>query len=185
MSWGAEAAGWLATKYGIMQQQADTAAAAQQSMAGLNSAQAQRTIQMTPAEVAEQQARASLMGTAAAFAPRRAQRDLDKIDVDILNTNATGLANALNDFSAPPPGSPLGRHLRQFPGIGQRFTFERPPGHRKGLARVPGKGDGTKDTVPAMLAPGEAVLNKSAAEGMGRGLIAALNKLGAEKMGMV
>lgn len=56
---------------------------------------------------------------------------------------------------------------------------------RKGLARVPGKGDGTKDTVKAKLAPGEAVLNKAAADKMGRGLIAALNKMGAQKMGLV
>jgi hypothetical protein len=54
-----------------------------------------------------------------------------------------------------------------------------------GTAKVPGKGDGTKDTVKAKLAPGEAVLNKAAAEGMGRGLIAALNMAGARKMGMV
>jgi hypothetical protein len=55
----------------------------------------------------------------------------------------------------------------------------------KGTAKVPGKGDGTKDTVKAKLAPGEAVLNKAAAENMGRGLIAALNAAGARKMGMV
>jgi hypothetical protein len=55
----------------------------------------------------------------------------------------------------------------------------------KGTARVPGKGDGTKDTVKAQLAPGEAVLNKAAADGMGRGLINVMNKLGAKKMGMV
>lgn len=58
-------------------------------------------------------------------------------------------------------------------------------GLRMGTARVPGKGDGTKDTVKAKLAPGEAVLNKGAAEHLGRGLIAALNKHGAAKMGMV
>jgi hypothetical protein len=55
----------------------------------------------------------------------------------------------------------------------------------KGTARVPGKGDPRRDTVPAKLAPGEAVLNKPAADMAGRGLIAALNKLGAQKMGMV
>lgn len=55
----------------------------------------------------------------------------------------------------------------------------------KGVSKVPGKGDGTQDTVKAKLAPGEAVLNKAAAEGMGRGLIAALNAAGARKMGMV
>lgn len=58
-------------------------------------------------------------------------------------------------------------------------------GYAKGIARVPGKGDGKKDTVPAKLAPGEAVLNKSAADRMGRGLIAALNQMGAQKMGLV
>lgn len=54
----------------------------------------------------------------------------------------------------------------------------------KGMAKVPGKGSGKVDTVPARLAPGEAVLNKAAAEHVGRGLIAVLNQLGAQKMGM-
>jgi len=67
----------------------------------------------------------------------------------------------------------------------QRSQGGQAPGYAKGVARVPGKGDGTKDTVKAKLAPGEAVLNKAAAEGMGRGLIAALNKMGAKKMGMI
>lgn len=56
--------------------------------------------------------------------------------------------------------------------------------YKKGTARVPGKGSFKKDTVPAKLAPGEAVLNKPAADMAGRGMIAALNKLGARKMGM-
>lgn len=59
------------------------------------------------------------------------------------------------------------------------------PRYAKGTARVPGKGDGTKDTVKAKLAPGEAVLNKSAANTLGRGLIQRLNAHGATKMGMV
>lgn len=46
----------------------------------------------------------------------------------------------------------------------------------KGTAKVPGKGD--EDTVPAMLTPEEAVLNKGAAKIMGRGLIGVLNALG-------
>lgn len=54
----------------------------------------------------------------------------------------------------------------------------------KGIAKVPGKGDGTKDTVKAKLAPGEAVLNKAAADHMGRGLIHALNVMGTRKMGL-
>ena len=48
---------------------------------------------------------------------------------------------------------------------------------------VPGRGSGKVDTVPAMLAPGEAVLNKPAAEMMGRDKIAKANAAGRTKMG--
>ena len=46
-------------------------------------------------------------------------------------------------------------------------------GYAAGVPRVPGYGTG--DTVPAMLTPGEAVLNRHAAQQLGRGNIAALN----------
>lgn len=59
------------------------------------------------------------------------------------------------------------------------------PGAKRGLTKVPGKGSGKVDTKPMMLAPGEAVLNKAAAEHLGRGVIKALNALGRQKMGMV
>lgn len=60
-----------------------------------------------------------------------------------------------------------------------------PVGHySKGTAKVPGKGSGKVDTVPAKLAPGEAVLNKGAAEMFGRENIANLNAHGAAAMGM-
>lgn len=82
------------------------------------------------------------------------------------------------------PARPLGASgLTPVPDIyghdtGHVFTFA------KGTAKVPGKGSGKKDTVKAKLAPGEAVLNKAAAEHVGRGLIAKLNQAGAQKMGM-
>ena len=47
-----------------------------------------------------------------------------------------------------------------------------------GTSNVPGQGDGTKDTTPAMLAPGEAVLNNEGAELVGRDTIEVINKLG-------
>lgn len=50
---------------------------------------------------------------------------------------------------------------------------------------VKGPGDGTVDTVDAKLANGEAVLNKGAAEHVGRPVIDALNFIGQMKMGMV
>ena len=52
----------------------------------------------------------------------------------------------------------------------------------RGTQRVPGKGSGMVDKVPAVLAPGEAVLNKGAAEHFGRDNIAALNAIGHAKM---
>lgn len=55
----------------------------------------------------------------------------------------------------------------------------------KGTARVPGQGNGTVDTQHAMLAPGEAVLNKAAAEHLGRTTIELLNAIGEQKMGDV
>ena len=57
-------------------------------------------------------------------------------------------------------------------------------GHASGTSKIPGEGSGKVDTVPAMLAPGEAVLNKGAAEHMGRGMIKQLNDLGLAKMGV-
>lgn len=47
-----------------------------------------------------------------------------------------------------------------------------------GLNKVPGKGPSTVDTVPAMLAPREAVLNEHAADLIGRDKIAAANAIG-------
>lgn len=57
-------------------------------------------------------------------------------------------------------------------------------GFAKGTAKVPGKGSGKTDTVPTMLAPGEAVLNKAAADHLGRDTIDLLNAAGAQAMGL-
>jgi len=57
-------------------------------------------------------------------------------------------------------------------------------GYLFGATAVPGQGSGTVDKVPAMLAPHEAVLNKAAADKLGRGKIAALNAAGAKQMGL-
>jgi hypothetical protein len=57
-------------------------------------------------------------------------------------------------------------------------------GYLFGATAVPGEGTGKTDTVPAMLAPHEAVLNRAAADMLGRGLIAALNQRGVKQMGM-
>jgi hypothetical protein len=59
-----------------------------------------------------------------------------------------------------------------------------PVGYDAGTSQVPGVGDGKTDTQPAMLAPGEAVLNRGAAEHLGRDTISLLNAIGAHKMGL-
>jgi len=81
-------------------------------------------------------------------------------------------------------------------GVGDQFVDTSGLGLKKGTSmvgaendktgknRVPGKGDGKTDTQPAMLAPGEAVLNKAAEEHLGRDTIALLNAIGAHKMNL-
>lgn len=177
--------GLAAQKYSILQQQADTASAAQRSQAGLQAAQAHSLGMLSPAQVAEMKARSGLLGAQATgasitnqYLPQTLQANLDQSEAQ---TQALGLGNfgtALGQMSAA--GTPFGDQVSFL----QR-TQQGVRGFKKGTAKVEGKGDGTKDTVPAKLAPGEAVLNKAAAEHMGRGLIAALNKMGAEKMGLV
>ncbi len=54
-----------------------------------------------------------------------------------------------------------------------------------GTSHIPGQGSGKVDTVPAMLAPGEAVLTKGAAEEVGRDKIKQLNTKDNIKRGMV
>lgn len=94
-----------------------------------------------------------------------------------------------------PQATPTGGSLTQddldnLPGIGAAARPYRPSyasggvfGFSKGAGRVPGKGSGKVDTVPAMLAPGEAVLNKEAAERVGRGTIDVLNAIGLHDRG--
>lgn len=57
-------------------------------------------------------------------------------------------------------------------------------GMAAGGGTVPGGGDGTVDTVNAKLAGGEAVLNKAAADFLGRDLIDKVNQAGAIAMGL-
>lgn len=67
-------------------------------------------------------------------------------------------------------------------GVARSVVDQPVQGHAEGTAMIHGKGDGTVDTVPSMLAPGEAVLNKGAAEHIGRPAIELLNAIGTVKM---
>lgn len=103
-----------------------------------------------------------------------------------IDMNPTRRSSSVGDpftfgMFSPPSSFPLGSATQ----ITDKNFNSSAPRYAKGTARVPGKGSGKVDSVPAMLAPDEAVLNKAAADAMGRGLIAALNAAGARKMGMV
>ncbi len=97
---------------------------------------------------------------------------------DYWNQTAPSYLNQflLRGQGSPPPAPPRSDF--------SNYLFGGAAGKAKGTPRISGEGSGKVDTVPAMLAPGEAVLNKSAAEILGRGLIAALNRAGAAQMGM-
>lgn len=88
----------------------------------------------------------------------------------------TGLSSPFSSGEGAGSSSRLGSLFDDTSGAG-RLTFSH------GTERVPGHGSGHVDTVPAMLAPGEAVLNRAAAEQFGRGNIAQLNAAGARQMG--
>jgi len=160
--------GLAAQKYSIMQQNADTAAA------------------QARADIANTEERTRLLGptSQAAIGLQGAQtRNLTAQSVGAENLNMV----PTNDIFRGLLGSGFGVSTSLTPidaGLTRPLGSSSRMGFAKGTARVPGKGSPKKDTVPAMLAPGEAVLNQPAAEGLGRGLIALLNAAGQQKMGM-
>jgi hypothetical protein len=96
--------------------------------------------------------------------------------------NVRRYADGTSDVSindAMPPGFAYGAPDVQ-PNPGYPFGA----GYLFGATAVPGQGSGTVDKVPAMLAPHEAVLNRAAADTLGRSRIAALNARGAQRMGL-
>jgi hypothetical protein len=80
-------------------------------------------------------------------------------------------------WEGPTPAPPAtGNQLARAAGLGARVP--RPQTYSKGATKVPGKGSSKVDTVPAMLAPKEAVLNEHAADLIGRDNITAANAAG-------
>jgi hypothetical protein len=104
---------------------------------------------------------------------------------DALSPGSTPSASGTPNTSSLSGSSDIGSSVNvvnasQLPGTSSGVYQS----HAKGTARVKGKGKPNKDTVPAMLAPGEAVLNQGAADHVGRNLIDVLNAIGAHKMAM-
>ena len=104
-----------------------------------------------------------------------------------------GFAQGVSEIS-PPPVTPLmpmtmprlldTGYAKGTPSVEENPGYPFGAGYLFGAPTVPGQGSGTVDTVPAMLAPHEAVLNRAAADMLGRGLIASLNARGVRQMGM-
>ncbi len=190
-------AGAIANKYAILQQQAD----AETQRANNDTLRAQGDYRLAGANTALTQARADVVPATA------------KADIGLTNANA-GLIGQQRDWYGREAASRIGlqgaeaTQARAGAGLSGAQSYRLRlgltgdqadtlsdslaairansgiPGYAKGTAKVPGKGSGKVDTVKAKLAPGEAVLNKGAAETMGRGMIAALNAHGAAKMGL-
>ena len=110
-------------------------------------------------------------------------------DPNAISTQFTGAGSKIMGFRAGTadigqPAPKGGTQSRPAKPATSAKTSKQPLEARAGHNKVPGRGDGTVDTTHAMLAPGEAVLNKSAAEYLGRSTIDVLNHIGRIKMGL-
>lgn len=93
----------------------------------------------------------------------------------VMPAKSPGKAAGGKVMVGPPPGAMMG-------GIGLGAALAAAMGANK----VPGKGSGKVDQVPAVLAPGEAVVNKAGIKHIpgGRKTIAKANAKGAKEMGL-
>lgn len=147
--------------------------------AGLQRVQTRLAPGLAASEIANTNAQTSTLNTERPLIAPKTLAGIRLSDATARNTNAETTSRGLQNDMTRQYMDPSTQAIFEMLYGDSRFGFA------KGTARVPGMGDGTVDTVPAALAPGEAVLNKPAAEMMGRGLIAVMNKLGMQKMGMV
>lgn len=190
----------LAQKYALMQQEQTSRAALQGAQTEQIGVQTQFAPMLATAQV-EQMGAGSQLDIARAGLAREQGADLQFLRTPASADRVRMLDTLYGRRGTTFTGQPATRRgaastAQPFTGTGTGWTqilagspeekaMRAARGFKKGVARVPGKGDGTKDTVKAKLAPGEAVLNKSAAETLGRGLIDVLNKMGAKKMGLL
>jgi hypothetical protein len=190
---------WLERKYnnmdaqtGIQQQTANTEAMRAQAAAELDLARASEA----PANIAETQSRAGLNRAQTGLVGSQTQ------DQNLKNRAGAAYIPILNEFTGAggAPSTSLSSPVFRLsaPGsLGSSLESDerRRRGLRMGTEEVmvkgktkvkdkKGKGSPTVDTVPAVLAEGEAVLNAGAAEIMGRDEIRELNKKGLRDMGL-
>lgn len=178
---------WLARKYSILGEQADTAQRTGAAQAGLLGAQAGVLPGQAAAQEAQQRAQAQLLGTQASVLPgQAAAQEAQQYGAAAQGRGLGGYYGTLGSLFPSQLGSENALRSAQARdedanADSSRYLYGT---YSKGTVKVPGKGSGKVDTQPAVLAPGEAVLNKAAAEHLGRDTISLLNALGRQKMGM-
>jgi hypothetical protein len=149
---------------------------------------AQSSIASTQAGIGETQARTGLYGTEARVQTHNAFDPFPDLINGHIYDSLSGLNRTQSGQTSLTGGGGYSYVGRSILDVGNLPAGAISPNNKiqlnsAGTERVPGKGTGKVDTVPAMLAPGEAVLNKGAAEHMGRDNIKQLNQVGLAKMG--
>lgn len=181
--------GLLDRKYAIQQQQATAATTSANATANLENTNAA----LAPGDAAARQLQ-ERGSASASFGQGDYERALATSEPGkaFAQNQLSNSTTALNQYQlAPAAGGVLQQllqrlHAGQQPQPVQGFNKGTTDvmEYSDGTNKVPGQGDGTVDKVPSMLAPGEAVLNRAAAEHLGRHTIGLLNALGEQKMGM-
>jgi len=196
-----EMAPWLERKYA--NQEAQTANQGMESAATANLRNTQAAV--LPLDVVSQaglrNAQAGLSAEEAGYANQRAR--MLPLEVKSMaglrgqQASEIGYRNKVSDFIDRYGLKPAAEEAKRNPSAvqGMLFCIGSRAGFNKGTAKVmkqgetrvtdeTGNGHPRVDTVPAMLAEGEAVLNAGAAERMGRDEIRDLNKQGLRDMDM-
>ena len=188
---------WLGTKYAILGREADAQMMRARAESALNTQQGRYLSAQTQAYGPEAAARIAQMRAGAGLTSAQTGLTSEQTQMLPLSTMAgVGLTAAQAEAAraqATLTGAMAGWDPNSFAGgtaavPAKPTTSAKNPKQtveaRSGKDKVPGKGSGKVDTQHAMLAPGEAVLNKAAAEYLGRATIDVLNHVGRIKMGL-
>ena len=175
-----------AVRAGLMPQQLNNEGLLQRAQAGHLDAQTgmvaplgQASIDASRAQIGVAGAQTGLLGAQTASA----KLDLQPMSQPMIDALSAAHAGRMGT-NARLPGQ-LGQPsslLEKNPDGTPKYGAVR--GYASGTSDVPGPGSGAQDSVPAELAPHEAVLNQGATAHLGPQLIDVLNALGAHKMAM-
>ena len=191
-----------AVRAGLMPQQINNEGMLQRAQAGHLDAQTGTVAPLAQASIGASRAQTGLFGAQTGLVGSQTAVNnlaLQPMSQPLMDALAAAHAGRMGS-GAQLPGQPMqtppttvvGGAPQQQPQ--QRSILDRNPdgtpkygalrGYASGTSDVPGPGNGAQDSVPAELAPHEAVLNQGATAHLGPQLIDVLNALGAHKMAM-